>query len=89
MATPGRSAIVRTACTPVITRGQLEPALCFARVRLRTQGELTGLASLAASQYDGEGSFAPQQFWFQAAAPEQLQFLLQRHVGVLIRPSGQ
>ena len=44
MATPGRSAIVRTACTPVITRGQLEPALCFARVRLRTQGELAGLA---------------------------------------------
>ena len=35
MATPGLSAIVRTACTLVITRGQLEPVLCFARVRLR------------------------------------------------------
>ena len=89
MATPGPSAVVRTACTLVITRGQLEPALCFARVRLRTQGELADWPSLAPSQDGGEGSFAPQQFRLQSASPQQLQFLLQRHVGVLMRPSGQ
>ena len=89
MATPGLSAIVRTACAPGITRGRLEPVLCFARVRLRNRfGEPAGLA-LPPSQDDGESSFAPQQFRLQSASPQQLQFLLQRHVGVLIRPSGQ